>query len=261
MSVERDAHEFGLHVKQGGWRLGLLVARNVEKGSGQGARQPHRTREEVGKVSAAEFARLSDTSADRVLRHLEAWDNAANAGHVKPARKLMPDQDEALDVNALPPWSNFYPPQYAGRMKNAGKQAARERPDEVIEALLTVPQTAAYVATGLLLNDAVVDALNDPEERNEDLDAVIERLANLIYARRTPVAERDVAASDPSQYELDHLLLKAARPLHDARTRVERYGVRTMRPIAEAHDILDALADDVAAITAAVHNFDHEAVS
>jgi hypothetical protein len=30
MSVDDDARVFGQHFKQGGWRLGLLVARNVE---------------------------------------------------------------------------------------------------------------------------------------------------------------------------------------------------------------------------------------
>ena len=31
-AIELDAHEFGLHLKQGGWRLGLLVARDVNRG-------------------------------------------------------------------------------------------------------------------------------------------------------------------------------------------------------------------------------------
>ena len=29
MSIDNDAREFGQHLKQGGWRLGLLVARNM----------------------------------------------------------------------------------------------------------------------------------------------------------------------------------------------------------------------------------------
>jgi hypothetical protein len=31
MSLDNDAREFGQHFKQGGWRLGLLVARNVKQ--------------------------------------------------------------------------------------------------------------------------------------------------------------------------------------------------------------------------------------
>jgi hypothetical protein len=37
------------------------------------------------KVTAAEFARLSDTTADRVLRYLAAWERAADAGLVSHA--------------------------------------------------------------------------------------------------------------------------------------------------------------------------------
>lgn len=71
-----SAAEFGVHVRQGGWRLGLLVARCVEVDKGHG-----QTRNVAGatfdaKVSAREFARLSSTTADRVLRYLKAWDRA-----------------------------------------------------------------------------------------------------------------------------------------------------------------------------------------
>ncbi|MEX2448574.1 MAG: hypothetical protein WD404_07505, partial [Solirubrobacterales bacterium] len=68
---------FGAHVKAGGWRLGLLVARNVEKGSGDGINDRYRegvSRETPSKVSAREFAEQAGTTAARVLRHLEAWD-------------------------------------------------------------------------------------------------------------------------------------------------------------------------------------------
>ena len=111
MAWQNDAREFGLHDKQGGWRLGLLVARNVEKG------QPGRPPENVttvtinGKVSATAFAEESGTSAPRVLRYLAAWERAADAGHVPHAAELHPGSDPALDVegpeNQLR-WFDFY---------------------------------------------------------------------------------------------------------------------------------------------------------
>jgi hypothetical protein len=75
--VQQDAREFGLHVRQGGWRLGLLVARNVEKGKGEGGGgtdgSHRRDRDSDEKVSARKFASVAGTSHDRVLRYLDAW--------------------------------------------------------------------------------------------------------------------------------------------------------------------------------------------
>jgi len=112
-AVEHDAREFGLHVKQGGWRLGLLVARNVEPGTGQGARQPRDDRPEV-KVSANVFAEMSGVSRPRVTRHLDAWEKAAAKGYVPAADSLSPGEDIDLDVDALPDWNEFYDASKAG---------------------------------------------------------------------------------------------------------------------------------------------------
>lgn len=78
--VEKDAREFGQHVKLGGWRLGLLVARNVEKGSGDGVNAAYRegvTTVTPSKVSARRFAETAGVSAPKVLRYLDAWNRAA----------------------------------------------------------------------------------------------------------------------------------------------------------------------------------------
>lgn len=104
-ATNADAQEFGLHLKQGGWRLGLLVARNVEKGSGgprTGAIAP------VSKVALREFAEASGTTHTRVARYLEAWTRAAEAGHVPAASELSPGVEIDLDVETLPDWSKFY---------------------------------------------------------------------------------------------------------------------------------------------------------
>lgn len=101
--ITTDAREFGLHMRQGGWRLGLLVARNVAVAPGRVAPETL-----LPKVNATEFARRAGTSNDRVLRHLAAWERAANAGLVPHARDLNPGSDVDLDVERLPAWSPIY---------------------------------------------------------------------------------------------------------------------------------------------------------
>ena len=92
---EDNAAEFGALSKQGtDLRLAALVACSVEKGNGQGRRQPRREHDEV-KVSAKEFGRRADTTADRVLRHLVAWQTLADQGLVMDPPNLAPG-----DVNA-----------------------------------------------------------------------------------------------------------------------------------------------------------------
>lgn len=108
MTTKTDAAEFGVHVRQGGWRLGLLVARNVAHVSRGGDRRSKRRHALNGKISATEFAALSDTTHDRVLRYLRAWDAAADDGHVPHSRNLAPASKVPLDD--MPDWKQFYPP-------------------------------------------------------------------------------------------------------------------------------------------------------
>lgn len=93
-TVDKDAAEFGLHFKQGGWRLGLLVARNVEKK--QGKRTDLATSGEVteSKVSAAEFAKRAGVSESTVKYYFDAWQIAAIKGRCTPAEDLSPGEDD-----------------------------------------------------------------------------------------------------------------------------------------------------------------------
>lgn len=106
--VEMDAREFGLHLKEGGWRLGLLVARSVEPGTiavgggGGGAVVAITT---TGKTSASKFADDARTSVDRVMRYYRAWDRYATKGKVPPASDLTPGDEPDLDWTRLPKWS------------------------------------------------------------------------------------------------------------------------------------------------------------
>lgn len=103
--VEMDAREFGLHLKEGGWRLGLLVARSVSPGEGQferGSRQDERPDE---KMSASKFAELADTTSHRVMRYYRAWERYAAKGKVPAAADLDPGAEPDLDWTRLPKWS------------------------------------------------------------------------------------------------------------------------------------------------------------
>lgn len=106
-AVEHDAAEFGVHIKQGGWRLGLLVARSVEN---RGRGNPNLSPEKMGpKISAKEFGVKAGTSASRVLRYLKAWDVAAKEGWVPTSAELIPGEElDGLDVDTLPAWGEFY---------------------------------------------------------------------------------------------------------------------------------------------------------
>jgi hypothetical protein len=212
LAVDRDAKEFGLHVRQGGWRLGLLVARNVEKGKGASpGDNQHTTRsfahtKDLGKVSAAEFARRSDTSADRILRYLTAWDKAAEAGHVPPASGLSPgDEGVALDVEALPDWTEFYPPQYQARMDRGVRATLRDKPETVVEAIGQAIKDRPELAKTLA--PQIAKALEEPE-----------------------VAEAVARASTP----------KARRQMQDAqreRVREEAEDVDTYVPSDDSHQV------------------------
>lgn len=106
--IEMDAQEFGLHLKQGGWRLGLLVARDVEPGEGDpSVTTRERAASVEGKVSAGEFARMAfgtDGARNKVMRYYRAWERYAAKGRVPHAADLSPGDEPDLRWDMLPQW-------------------------------------------------------------------------------------------------------------------------------------------------------------
>ena len=96
--VARDAREFGVYARTGGWAFGLMVARSVRPG-GQGAG-------ETPKVSAKEFAELAGCSPERVMRYYKAWDRAADDGLVPHFEALAPGQEVELPDADV--WLSYY---------------------------------------------------------------------------------------------------------------------------------------------------------
>lgn len=172
--ITRDAEEFGVHVRAGGWRLGLLVARNVEKGQRGGDTTISHTRN--GKVPAYVFAKQAGTSADRVLRYLSAWEHAAADGLVKPAHELSPGEEVELDADKLGDWSDYYPPVHSldGRSKahrKAIEAAAHEEgttPEQVQRASASRPALAAAIKADPKIAETAMRALDQRYERERE---------------------------------------------------------------------------------------------
>lgn len=130
-SIEQDANEFGLHIRQGGWRMGLLVARNVQPGTG--GPRPERTAQTcaVRKISARQFADIAGNIApNTVTKHLNAWNRAAEAGYVLFADNLSPGDEIDLDNEKLPSWKSFFSPKQNGTNSSAHSKSI----DSVVES-------------------------------------------------------------------------------------------------------------------------------
>lgn len=156
--ITTDAREFGLHLQQGGWRLGLLVARNVVKAPG---RVPAETL--APKTNATEFARQAGTTPSRVLRYLEAWERAATAGIVPPADTLTPGQEVlthngnafVIDVDRIGSWQAYY-------------KTPRPEPEPIVRtrpAPATPPPAPAPRPTPTIADPNVSAAVDDGDRR------------------------------------------------------------------------------------------------
>ncbi|MDH6629583.1 hypothetical protein M2271_007419 [Streptomyces sp. LBL] len=153
--VARDAREFGVYARTGGWAFGLMVARSVRPG-GQSA-------EETPKVSAKEFAELAGCSPERVMRYYKAWDRAADDGLVPHFEALTPGQEVELPDSDV--WLGYYVSRSsAGSERGTAIAEAAEaegiRPTKALEvaenptalraAILADPSTARAARQALL---------------------------------------------------------------------------------------------------------------
>ncbi|MBT1098268.1 hypothetical protein [Streptomyces sp. Tu102] len=153
--VARDAREFGVYARTGGWAFGLMVARSVRPG-GQGA-------DETPKVSAKEFAELAGCSADRVMRYYKAWDRAADDGLVPQFEALAPGQEVELPDADV--WLGYYVSRNSatserGTAISDAAEAEGIRPTKALEvaenptalraAILADPSTARAARQALL---------------------------------------------------------------------------------------------------------------
>lgn len=116
--LNSDAKEFGVGVRCGGWRLGLLVARNVAHGGSGGRPTAENRSPENGseKVSISKFAELAGVSKSHVKYYLDAWELAAKAGLVPSSDQITPGEDDIdieadsieVEDNPRTHWTHFY---------------------------------------------------------------------------------------------------------------------------------------------------------
>ncbi|MGW7266256.1 hypothetical protein [Streptomyces sp. NPDC054842] len=153
--VSRDAREFGVYARTGGWAFALKVARSVRPG-GQAAG-------ETPKISAKEFAGLAGCSPERVMRYYKAWDRAADDGLVPHFEVLAPGED--IDLPDSDAWLSYYSARSSaaserGTAITAAAEAEGIRPTKALEvaenptalraAILADPSTAQAARTALL---------------------------------------------------------------------------------------------------------------
>ncbi|KQX12373.1 hypothetical protein ASC82_14245 [Streptomyces sp. Root431] len=156
--VVRDAQDFGIYARTGGWAFALKVARSVRPG-GQPAEGTAAT-----KVSAKAFAALAGCSPDRVMRYYKAWDMAADDGLVPQFEVLVPGEDVELPDADV--WLSYYTSRNSassvrGQAISAAAEAEGIRPTKALEvaenptalraAILADPGTAE-AARGALLD-------------------------------------------------------------------------------------------------------------
>ncbi|MFE9739007.1 hypothetical protein [Streptomyces sp. NPDC006477] len=156
--VVRDAQDFGVYARTGGWAFALKVARSVRPG-GQPAEGTARR-----KVSAKAFAELAGCSPERVMRHYKAWDMAADDGLVPQFEVLVPGED--IELPDADVWHSYYASRNSatsvrGQAISAAAEAEGIRPTKALEvaenptalraAILADPGTAE-AARGALLD-------------------------------------------------------------------------------------------------------------
>ncbi|MGW6737874.1 hypothetical protein [Streptomyces sp. NPDC055013] len=168
--VARDAREFGVYARTGGWAFGLMVARSVRPG-GQGAG-------ETPKVSAKEFAELAGCSPDRVMRYYKAWDRAADDGLVPHFETLTPgDEVELPDAEV---WLSYYVSRNSatserGTAITEAAEAEGIRPTKALEVAENPTALRAAILADPSTARAARQALLDRVREDPDLQAELAR--------------------------------------------------------------------------------------
>ncbi|MDC2954575.1 hypothetical protein PO587_08895 [Streptomyces gilvifuscus] len=168
--VARDAREFGVYARTGGWAFGLMVARSVRPG-GQGA-------DETPKVSAKEFAELAGCSPERVMRYYKAWDRAADDGLVPHFEALAPGQEVELPDADV--WLTYYVSRSsAGSERGTAIAEAAEaegiRPTKALEVAENPTALRAAILADPSTARAARQALLDRVREDPDLQAELAR--------------------------------------------------------------------------------------
>ncbi|MFJ4716829.1 hypothetical protein [Streptomyces sp. NPDC088785] len=233
--IARDAHEFGVYARTGGWAFALKVARSVRPG-GQPAG-------ETSKVSARRFAGLAGCSADRVMRFYKAWDRAADDGIVPQFESLAPGAD--IELPEADVWLSYYV------SRSSGTSVRGQAITEAAEAEGIRPTKALEVAENPTALRAAI--LADPGTAEAARKALMDRLGEDPVLRtgmardivRTDDLKKAVAEESKTGGQLEYVrkIVEEGQVKTPAGQKIE--APRSLREEAERHlSLIDELDED-----------------
>ncbi|WP_353940630.1 hypothetical protein ABII15_02760 [Streptomyces sp. HUAS MG91] len=234
-AITRDAHEFGVYARTGGWAFALKVARSVRPG-GQPAG-------ETSKVSARRFAGLAGCSADRVMRFYKAWDRAADDGIVPQFESLAPGAE--IELPEADVWLSYYV------SRSSGTSVRGQAITEAAEAEGIRPTKALEVAENPTALRAAI--LADPGTAEAARKALMDRLGEDPVLRtgmardivRTDDLKKAVAEESKTGGQLDYVrkIVEEGQVKTPAGQKIE--APRSLREEAERHlSLIDELDED-----------------
>jgi antitoxin (DNA-binding transcriptional repressor) of toxin-antitoxin stability system len=172
---ETNADEYAELDRGEGWPFAALVACSVSPGEGNGGdrrsgefqRYDRTAESSTIKVSAARFAERAGTSHQRILRYLDGWKRAADAGIVPAASELQPSDVSTVQLPDAP-WS-VYSASHDRSVKKARRQAIMAH---ATEAGVGASKVVNIVANPRALTTAIKADPATAEVARQALDAV-----------------------------------------------------------------------------------------
>lgn len=258
-SIEQDAQEYGAHVRGGDWRLGLLVARNVEKGRNDakfGAESPGAgdlPDPEDRKISIVAFAAKAKVGKEKVGNHLNMWEKAAAAGLVPAASGLNPGDGEEIDLPDPELVKDYYTSVSGG--DNGGKDRKATLAGVIDRTDKLSAEDRAKVANILVAQPEVVEQIVQSGEMA--LDPYLD-LATEAFKQSKDESKRKAKTIDPTHAAVDaeKEIAQATRHLRAAQYEIIQWRVE------RKHDLfrlLEGSLDEAKAIIEAIEEiFDAE---
>lgn len=217
--TELDAREFGVGVRCGGWRLGLLVARNVAPAKAGRTSANNRSLENdssgTKKVSMNQFADLAGVSVSHVKYYYDAWQLAAKAGLVPASETIeFGDDNIAVDIDSIEDednprtfWTWFY-----SQAKNPPKKTEKKQDSKVSAQSKSQGKTDGSNQTNSFDTQSNSDDIDLPdvsevEAKEADNDLRRYELAEILEATRVLVGKIESYALPGTVSETKELAL------------------------------------------------------
>ncbi|MGA4967011.1 hypothetical protein [Streptomyces pseudogriseolus] len=230
---DRDITAWAALDRSGGWWLAFFVACQVTKNADSSRRAVNKPGD-LPKISAAEFARRSGTSPKRVLRYLQAWEAAQDAGVVKVAAADLRPGNEPVELPGDDLWGQFYGPRSGttserGALIAAAAEEAGIRPTKALE----VKENPTALKVAIIADERTAEAAREALEARAAEARKIERAR---YIRQ--VAEEGKAKT-PAGLPLD--LPAQAKQKAAAYVAVVDDQKATPEAVAEAYEAVQSL--------------------